>query len=410
MRTLASENPFLRYRFSLDVYHEAVNRGWSDDRFVEVVETLDEAVARVAGTGFRVTPLSSQPGLATALDLRTEWLWVKDETGNVGGSHKARHLFGTALAQHVAGEDHGELGIASCGNAAVAAAFVARALGRELRVFVPTWAEPEVLAILTDLGATVERCERRPDEAGDPAFLRFTEAVERGLVPFSVQGSVTPSALDGGRTIGFEIAEQLHSAGVEETIRLVVQVGGGALASAAWRGLTEGEREWGMITSSMLHAVQSSSVAPLPRAWDLLTGTIPDLPLHWPARAARLAVRSAGIDELERIARAEPGLFMQPWDDPGHSAASGILDDVTYDWLTVVLPMIRSGGWPVVVDEEQILEAHRLGRKHTAIPVSATGTAGLAGLLDPDLRDALTPEDHVVVLFSGVERDPGYDD
>ncbi len=407
MRSLADENPFLRYRFSLDVYAEAVRRGWSDERFVDLVGELDDAVATVAGTGFRVTSLDSHPDLAKALDLRTDWLWAKDETNNVGGSHKARHLFGTALWNRLDEAPRGELGIASCGNAAVAAAMVARALGDSLRVFVPTWAEPEVLSILDELGATVERCERRPGEVGDPPFLRFEEAIVEGLTPFSVQNSVTPTTIDGGRTIGFEIAEQLHRAGAEETIRLMAQVGGGALASAAWLGLTEGEREWGMITSSLLHAVQSEAAAPLPRAWDLLTGTITDLPLHWPARASHLAGRSDAIAELERIADAEPGLFMQPWEDPGHSAASGILDDVTHDWMTVVFPMIRSGGWPVVVSEEKIVEANRLVRAHTSVKASATGSAGLAGLLDPAIRAEVTPEDHVVVLFTGIDRTGG---
>ena len=69
-------------------------------------------------------------------------MWVKDETGNVAGSHKARHLFGILLELRVAealghGDPASPLAIASCGNAAYAAAVVARAAGRELRVFVP---------------------------------------------------------------------------------------------------------------------------------------------------------------------------------------------------------------------------------------------------------------------------------
>ena len=404
MSPLSEENPFLRYRFALDVYHEAVRRGWSDERFVALVSEMDEAIARVAGTGFRVTPLTAHPALASALELRTDWLWVKDETANVGGSHKARHLFGTALWHRLDDEPPTELGIASCGNAAVAAAMVARALDQRLRVFVPTWAEPEVLVLLTELGASVEECERRPDELGDPPFLRFAEAVAAGLTPFSVQASTTPSTLDGGRTIGFYIAKKLHRAGVEDTIRLVVQVGGGALASAAWLGLVQGEREWGMITSAVLHAVQTEAAAPLPRAWDLLTGSIADLPLRWPARAFHLADNPAAIAELDVIATAEPDLFMQPWEEPGHSAASGILDDITHDWMTVVFPMVRSGGWPVVITEAQVEQANVMGRLHTGINVSPTGTAGLAGLLDAGMKAEVTPENHVVVMFTGVDR------
>ena len=72
---------------------------------------------------------------------------------------------------------------------------------------------------------------------------------------------------------------------------------------------------------------------------------------------------------------------MTPWPDP-HSAADGILDDEAYDWLGVLDAARRSGGQVVVAPESAIVEAHELGRT-TGIPVSATGTAGLAALLTP---------------------------
>jgi hypothetical protein len=91
---------------------------------------------------------------------------------------------------------------------------------------------------------------------------------------------------------------------------------------------------------------------------------------------------------------------MIPWTEP-HSAADGILDDETYDWLGVVEVMQRSGGRPLVVPESQILEAHDLARD-TGIPVSVTGSAGLAGLLTD--AGAPAPGERVAVIFSGVAR------
>ena len=90
---------------------------------------------------------------------------------------------------------------------------------------------------------------------------------------------------------------------------------------------------------------------------------------------------------------------MTPWADP-HSAADGILDDETYDWLGVFDVMRRSGGRPIVVPETAIARAHELGRA-TGIPVSATGTAGLAALLTPP---APRPAGRIAVIFSGVDR------
>ena len=379
-----SPHPFVRYRWLLDSYRKAIGRGWTDDEFVALVHRLDEAVAGVDGHGFHITPLSRQSGLATALGLGSDSLWIKDETGNVAGSHKARHLFGVLLHLGIDEENNrSELAIASCGNAALAAAVVARAVGRPLRVFIPTWADPLVVRQLEALGARIEVCDRSPDQLGDPTFLRFQESVTGGLTPFSVQGSITPTTIDGGRTIGWELAEQLALARVSGQVRLFVQVGGGALAAAVWSGLAGGIREQWLGVDPVLHTVQTEAVAPLNRAW-------------------RRLVSLEG--EALEAARMTPDLYMWPWEEVGTSAASGILDDVTYDWLPVMEAMLESGGRAQVVSEEMILRANELGRSMTGIDVDHTGTAGLAGLLDPEVVSTMGRDVHVVVLFTGRRR------
>ena len=90
------DNPFLRYRTVLSPYWLAHAAGLSESTWTDIVGALDAAVLRVAGRGFRVTPMIHQNRLATALKFK-DGLWVKDETGNVAGSHKARHLMGVML-------------------------------------------------------------------------------------------------------------------------------------------------------------------------------------------------------------------------------------------------------------------------------------------------------------------------
>jgi threonine synthase len=359
-----SDNPFVRYRDRLDSYAAATAAGMSDADFVALVAELDEAVAGVEGHGFRVTPVTVEAGLAAAAGLDVE-LHVKSEVDNVGGSHKARHLMGVALRllvdEWAGGARADRLAIASCGNAALGAGVVARALGRPLEVFVPTWAEAPVIERLDRLGAHLRVCERRAGEAGDPCFLRFEEAVAAGARPFSVQAVSTPAAFDGGRTLGWELAEQ--APGLDA---VYVQVGGGALATSVSRGL-------GPVT---LHPVQAEGCAPLRRAWD------------------RLAPRF-DFD----VAESDPDRFMWPWEDPT-SVATGILDDVTYDWLPLLRRTRETGGWPVVAPEALVVEAHRLARTATTIPVSPTGSAGLAGLL----AEPPAPGSRVAVLFTGVDR------
>jgi len=388
-------NPFIRYRWLLDSYRKAIGRGWSDADFVALVTRLDEAVAEVAGTGFAMTPLSRQPALAAATSVPTDLLWVKDETGNVGGSHKARHLFGVLLHLAVEGQTEGDLAIASCGNAAVAAAVIARAAERPLRVFIPTWADPAVVGALEQMEATVEVSERRKGETGDPTVLRLMEAVERGAVPFSVQGTITPTTLDGGRTIGWELAEQLSMARVGGKVALFVQVGGGALAASVWQGLDDGIRHQWLEADLTLHTVQTEAAAPLNRAWRAL---------HAEMEAQLLLDHSDAVDLALETAHREPDRFMWAWEEVGSTAASGIVDDVTYDWLPVMTAMLRSAGQANVVTEEMVLRANQLARMHTRINVGHTGSAGLAALLDPSLIEHVSRRQHVVVLFTGIER------
>ena len=61
--------------------------------------------------------------------------------------------------------------------------------------------------------------------------------------------------------------------------------------------------------------------------------------------------------------------------------------------------MRATGGGPVVVDEVAVARAHALARPHAGIAASATGTAGLAGLLSQP-----APGRSVAVLLTGVAR------
>ena len=151
-------NPFLRYRTLMYSYHAATARGLTDVGYRDLVASLDAAVAAVDGHGFRATPFFRSPGLSEALAFSARGgVWVKDETSNVSGSHKARHLMGVLIhlavmerAGLLAPARRRELAIASCGNAALAAAVLARAGGWRLTVFVPPDADPGTLQRLRE--------------------------------------------------------------------------------------------------------------------------------------------------------------------------------------------------------------------------------------------------------------------
>ncbi len=386
LQASAERDPLLAFADRLAWRAFAAANGLTGDACDALTHRLGDAVAAVDGTRFERTPLARHDGLSEALGFTSPGgVWVKDETGGVAGSHKARHL--AAIALHLlAAEELGlvpwapggagrpALAIASCGNAALAAATIASAMRWPIEVFVPPWANRHVTKRLVELGAALVECPRRDgDPPGDPCAHRFRAAVASGAVPFAVQGPENAWCLDSGRTIGWEIAAELATDDGPPADRLFVQVGGGALATCALQGMADGG------IPPRLHPVQTAGCAPLARAWECCGG-------------------ASGADE----AAARWGECMWPWETEPVSAATGILDDETYDWVGVVEAMARSGGSPVVVPESAVLDAYELGRSATGIDVDHTGTAGLAGLLE--VRDQVADDERVVVLFTGVRR------
>lgn len=377
------DNPFIRYRTQMAWWAFGRSRGLDDAELVGLVRDLDELVAAVCGVGFATTPLERADGLSAALDFVSHGgIWIKDETGGVAGSQKARHLFSILLHLFVAErlnlvpwsfeEDRPTLAIASCGNAAIAAATLARAVEWPIEVFIPEWAGGTVVETLLELGAHVTRCRRsETDPPGDPTLLDFRRAVADGAVPFSVQGPENSLCLDGGRTIGWEMADQLRSVGVQALDAVFVQVGGGAFAASVSRGLLEAG------FAAPLYAVQTAGCAPLARAW--------------------LSARS---DEKPAARWAS---HMWPWESEPQSLADGILDDETYDWVADIDQLRRTGGQVVVVDEDVVRAASVIGPELTGIDASPTGTAGLAGILS--VRQQFDDGARIAVIFSGVRRD-----
>lgn len=185
---------------------------------------IDSALRRLdAGGGnfLRQTPLFKLPGQALGVNCRE--VWLKLEHLQVGGSFKARGMLNRMLAHAI--PESGVI-IASGGNAGIATAAAAQALGVACEVFVPQLASPAKQARLRQLGARVV-------VTGDA----YSQALEACLLRQSATGALLMHAYDqtevvaGAATLAAEIEAQ---AGLPDSV--LVSVGGGGLMGgvAAW--------------------------------------------------------------------------------------------------------------------------------------------------------------------------------
>tara|TARA_Y100001970_G_scaffold144527_1_gene177500 strand:- start:2529 stop:3731 length:1203 start_codon:yes stop_codon:yes gene_type:complete len=373
-----ASNPYIKWRKFLWSWHYATDKGWTDEDYVSLVTEIDTAISTIDGSGFRITPTGTWVGASDALPNFCLW---KDETNNVAGSHKARHLMGVLLHLAVNATDTDKrLAISSCGNAALGAATVARAVSRPIDVFIPTWASPNIVNQLENLDATIHVCDRKVGELGDPCMNQFQEAIKKGSLPFSVQASENILALDGGRTLGWELAEVISSNAIDH---LFIQVGGGALLTSCTIGLLEA-KEFGILeTVPKVCAVQAEGCAPFDKAWKGLPQGMP------------------GQEKVD-YAISNAATLMSPWEEP-ESLATGILDDVTYDWIGVVKALAHTGGESIVASEKEISMAYDLVNLY-GVNAEPTGSAGLAGVMSAVKSGYLQRSDRVGVLLTGVLR------
>lgn len=186
---------------------------------------IEAASARFAaeGRGFvRRTPLWKLPGSALGVDCAE--VWLKLEQLQAGGSFKARGMVNRLLANPI--PQTGVI-VASGGNAGIATAAAARALGVPCEVFVPTVSSPAKQARLRELGARVV-----------VAGSVYAEALEACLARQRETGALLTHAYDQPEVVAGAgtLAQEIELQGGEPPGSVLVSVGGGGLIAgvAAW--------------------------------------------------------------------------------------------------------------------------------------------------------------------------------
>lgn len=216
---------------------------------------VPEAIAPVTlGEGF--TPLLEARRLASKFGL--ERLWIKDESINPTGSFKARGLSAAVtMALHLGAR---KLAIPSAGNAAGALAAYAACAGLEAHIFMPRDVPPANRIECEVVGAKVTLVDGLITDCGRiVAERRDTEGW------FDVSTLKEPYRIEGKKTLGLELAEQLEWR-LPDVI--VYPTGGGTGLIGMWKAFEEME-QLGWIDSKRpkMVTVQATGCAPIVKAF-----------------------------------------------------------------------------------------------------------------------------------------------
>jgi threonine synthase len=231
-------------------------RGWDMWRYREVLPLSPGESPVALGEGG--TPLLDAPRLAREIGVRR--LLIKDEALNPTASFKARGM--SAAVTRARGHGVAGLVVPTAGNAGAAMAAYAAAAGIPARVFAPETTPANILATIRALGATLVTV---PGHIGDAGRQAKAYAAESGY--FDVSTLREPYRIEGKKTMGIELAEQL---GWRLPDAIVYPTGGGTGLIGMWKVFAE-LAAWGWIDPRArrprMIVAQAEGCAPMVRAF-----------------------------------------------------------------------------------------------------------------------------------------------
>jgi threonine synthase len=321
-------------------------------RYHELLPVRDPA--NIVSFGERMTPLLPMPLLAVRLGVRE--LWMKDDGQLPTGTFKAR---GAAVGVCRAAE----LGVRSVamptnGNAGAAwAAYCARA-GLRLLIVMPAGAPTVNRAECAVVGAELHLVDGLISDAG----RLVGQAVASDQTLFDASTLKEPYRIEGKKTIGLEIAEQL---GWSLPDVIVCPTGGGVGLIAVYKALLE-LRELGWIDGAFprLVAVQAAGCAPIVAAFE---------------DGAREA---------------------QAWPD-AKTVAFGVTVPKPLGDFLVLDAVYATGGTAIAVSDQDILAAEREAAELEGTFLCPEGAACFAAARQLAQAGWLSPEHSVVALNTG---------
>ena len=281
-------------------------------------------------------------------------LFVKDESQNPTGSFKARGLSAavTRAAPHVT-----SFTTPTAGNAGVALSAYGSRAGLPVRVVAPRTTPPRILQQIERFGAELQLLD---GHIGDCGKASREHAEHTGA--FDVSTLREPYRIEGKKTLGLEVAEQL---GWELPDAVIYPTGGGTGLIGMWIAFRDLiEAGWVEGRTPRLYSVQSTGCAPVVRA----------------------------------VESGEPST--EAWEDP-QTMAAGLRVPAPLGGRLMLRAIVDTGGGAVAVTDETLLQAQHELTEAEGIDACPEGGATLAALEELVGRGEVTTNERVVLFNTG---------
>ncbi|MGB8521353.1 MAG: threonine synthase [Candidatus Acidiferrales bacterium] len=283
-------------------------------------------------------------------------VFLKEEGANPTGTFKARGLaLAVTMARHYGLR---KLAVPSAGNAAGALAAYAAAAGIEAHIFMPRDVPFANYVEAVAYGANVTLVNGLISDCG-----RMVAERKEKEGWFDVSTLKEPFRIEGKKTMGYELVEQL---GWKYPDAVIYPAGGGVGLIGMWKAFAELE-ELGWVQSGKrprMIAVQSSGCAPVVRAFE----------------------NKAGASEM--------------WQN-AETFAAGLRVPKPYGDYIMLEILRESAGVAIAVPDEEILASLKDWARSEGIFLSPEGAAATAAYKNLIVTGFLKPADRVVVFNTG---------
>jgi threonine synthase len=325
---------------------------WDMWRYAPLLPVAEDEAPVSLGEG--LTPLIEAPSLAR--DVHVRRVWIKEEGLNPTGSFKARGM--AAAVTRAAAFGVKGLVVPTAGNAGAALAAYGAAARIPVRVFAPRETPPAIMRTIRAFGAELTLVD---GHIGDAGKMGRAFAAESGF--FDVSTLREPYRIEGKKTMGIELAEQLEWERLPTHI--IYPTGGGTGLIGMWKVFRElcdmGWLPKGVPMPQMIVA-QATGCAPIVQAF------------------------REGADRAK------------PWDNPRTHAAGLRVPGPLGDRL--ILRAVReSGGDALAATEDEIRTGTEFIARETGIDAAPEGGCALA-VLRQMARDGRVDRNAEVVVFN----------